>query len=64
MIAMTDSGVKYIRDYVCHVEHFLIYVEDAMVSPEHVDFDVLKEKIEQIRKYATFMEKTMGIRRD
>lgn len=53
----------YIREYLCQVTQFLEYVEDAIVSPEQTDFDVLLKKVEQIRSYTPFIEKLLGINR-
>lgn len=60
MVACLDRDM---REFIAHMTQFVDYVDDAMVSPEMTDFDVLKTKIVQIREMVTGMESTIGISR-
>lgn len=53
----------YVRGFICDIDHFVSYIEDAMWGPDLADFDVIRAKIEQIRNHMTFMEQVIGIRR-
>lgn len=54
---------EHVREFLVKVEHFVMYIDDAISSPDLVDFDVLKTKMGQIRSHAVFMEQQIGIRR-
>lgn len=52
-----------IREFLVKVEHFVMYIDDAICSPDLVDFEVVQEKANQIRAHSTFIEQQIGIRR-
>lgn len=57
---MTNSDM---REFLCQMEQFLMYIDDAMNSPELTDFDALNGKLSLIRKMIADMEPVIGIHR-
>lgn len=54
---------EHIREFLVKVEHFVMYIDDAIASPDLVDFEVVQTKANQIRAHSTFIEQQIGIRR-
>lgn len=52
---------EYIREFVCQIEHFTIYVEDALRSPDLTDFSVMEGKIQLVRRHMYGIEKQLGM---
>lgn len=51
---------EYIREFVCHIEHFTTYVEDAIRSPDLTDFSVMEGKIQLVRQHMAGIERQLG----
>lgn len=54
---------EYIREFVCQIEHFTNYVEDALRSPDLTDFSVMEGKIQLVRRHMNGIEKQLGMLR-
>lgn len=54
---------EYIREFVCQIEHFTNYVEDAIRSPDRTDFSVMEGKIKLVRQHMTGIEHQLGTMR-
>jgi len=54
---------EYVREFLVEIEQFVMYIDDAISSPDLVDFDALKTKMGQIRSHTVFIEQQIGIRR-
>lgn len=54
---------EHIREFLVKVEHFVMYIDDAIASPDLVDFMVVQAKANQIRAHSTFIEQQIGITR-
>lgn len=52
---------EYIREFVCQIEHFTNYVEDAIRSPDLTDFSVMEGKIQLVRRHMVGIEKQLGM---
>ena len=52
---------EYIREFVCQIEHFANYVEDAIRSPDLTDFSVMEGKIQLVRRHMAGIEKQLGM---
>lgn len=52
---------EYIREFVCQIEHFTNYVEDAIRSPDLTDFSVMEGKIQLVRRHMDGIEKQLGM---
>ena len=52
---------EYIREFICQIEHFTDYIEDAVEYPDLVDFDVIRGKVELVRQHMTGVERQLGI---
>lgn len=51
---------EYIREFVCQIEHFTNYVEDAIRSPELTDFSVMEGKIQLVRRHMDGIDRQLG----
>ncbi len=54
---------EYVREFVCQIEHFTNYVEDAIRSPDLTDFSVMEGKIQLVRQHMTGIERQLGTTR-
>ena len=52
---------EYVREFVCQIEHFTNYVEDAIRSPDLTDFSVMEGKIQLVRRHMDGIEKQLGM---
>ena len=52
---------EYIREFVCQIEHFTDYIEDAVECPDLVDFDVIRGKINLVRQHMAGVERQLGV---
>lgn len=54
---------EYIREFLCHVEQYTNYIDDAVNCAELADFSVINAKTATLRHAIPFIEGLIGIHR-